>query len=206
MNFKVGDTVKVIRKPSKDELDIWYNTWIDSMDGYIGNTYTIYQINEAYNECQFDDASYSYSFPFCSLLKVENVEDPINPIDSIDSRYRYSRGIKYQYLHNGDYEHDDLCIGVLTHIIRDKDENAIVKWAVTYKNPKDKFSKQLARQVLSSRVLGTFPIKSRYTRDDILLYILTELYKSNNTPTHYRKFVLENMRRLLNYGNIREFL
>lgn len=40
-NFKTGDQVKVLRKPTEEELKNWDNDWPEGMDRSIGNTYEV---------------------------------------------------------------------------------------------------------------------------------------------------------------------
>lgn len=46
-NLKVGMMVKILRKPSSQELiDCeWKDTWVDQMDNYIGKTFEIINLN-----------------------------------------------------------------------------------------------------------------------------------------------------------------
>ena len=98
-----------------------------------------------------------------------------------------NRGIKYQYLTFG-----KLTLTIGTHIFKDINGNAKVKWAVTFKNPKDQFSKQMAREVLSNSEWKTLFVETGYTRDNIILKVLCDIgYNLEHVSSSYREYILE---------------
>lgn len=61
MNYKVGDKV-TIQKPSKKQLKLWDNCWVDDMDKYIGEEYIIAGIDKYLS---FENII--YNFPLCMI-------------------------------------------------------------------------------------------------------------------------------------------
>ena len=64
--------------------------------------------------------------------------------------------------------------------------------SVTFKNPSDQFSKQMARETLSNREWKTLYVEAGYSRDDIVLKILCDIvYNFENVSLSYRPYILE---------------
>lgn len=102
MNFKVGDKVKVVRKPSADELRTWGNVWVDDgMDEYVndGNEYTIKQIRGGGHDVgvRFEDDEYKapgiilWSFPPEALELVPDYTIKENITYHVDGQVFNSR-------------------------------------------------------------------------------------------------------------------
>jgi hypothetical protein len=71
--IKKGDKVRVTRKPTKEELDGWYNTWIEEMDAAVGKVWEVISTDGDQIELAFGwrTEDRSYDFPLCVLEKVE---------------------------------------------------------------------------------------------------------------------------------------
>lgn len=67
MNFQVGDKVRVVKRVEEEEG--WENDWVDSMDGYIGESSLIVQISSMGIRLE----SSFYRFPPSSLEKVDEL-------------------------------------------------------------------------------------------------------------------------------------
>lgn len=71
--FKEGDLVKVVRKPSKEELDGWNeDEWVSSMNDYVSAVGKIEYFQAKQTACiRFDDESdFHFGYPVFSLEKV----------------------------------------------------------------------------------------------------------------------------------------
>lgn len=67
-DFKIGDTVKVLREAKDKEMG-WDNAWMPEMDDYINNTFIVLDdCGDAGFELQLN--SRSYRFPWYVLEKV----------------------------------------------------------------------------------------------------------------------------------------
>lgn len=77
--FKVGDKVKVLRASTKEEHDLWLDSWVYEMDFAIGNKYTIIRCltsgleeGALYPKYTLDDNSYC-NFPEFVLENEMNI-------------------------------------------------------------------------------------------------------------------------------------
>ena len=101
--------------------------------------------------------------------------------------------VKFQYLRT--YK-DKLCLTIGTEIIQSK-ETTHVFWSVAFKNPKDKFNKQIAREVVMDNfskmdfVSGELIFdKFQYTRNEIVMKIMMSLHINEvYMSSDYRKLV-----------------
>ena len=73
-NLKVGDRVKVTRKPTNDELGGWNDRWTPMMNRAIGREFTIVSTVE---KITLD--FYGFNFPFQALEPVSNEGDGLVP-------------------------------------------------------------------------------------------------------------------------------
>ena len=104
--------------------------------------------------------------------------------------------VKFQYLRSDEYhkENNGLCITIGTQIVNIDNMSAIM-WSCTFKNPKDQFSKEIARDIIvndfnsgKNKILGFK--KGCHTRDVILLKILMSLYiESYELSDDYASFI-----------------
>ena len=62
--MKIGDKI-IIFKPQFRELNIWSNTWLLSMNDFIGLTVTIKSINKI--SFTIEECKWGYSFPLYIL-------------------------------------------------------------------------------------------------------------------------------------------
>lgn len=69
--FKVGDTVKVINKVEHERG--WANSWVSSMDKYIGSTCVVLEVDPVFGIVL--DTGYGLYFPPSSLELVSEVKD-----------------------------------------------------------------------------------------------------------------------------------
>ena len=185
--FKVGDRVKVIRKVHQENG--WDNGWVCDMDDLIGTHQTIESINKT--GIYFNTRDSYYGFPPSSLELVHK-EISGTKADNIvlDNKFNIDRGIKYQYFNT-----DKLSLTIATTIRRNKSGDAIVDWAVAFKHPRDQFSKQMARESISTKETKRLFVESGYTRNLIVAKILGDLlYKEENLSKEYKLFVLELLR------------
>lgn len=177
--FHVGDVVRVIKKVNAKE-EGWNNCWVDQMDNFIGNKYTISRIGQ--NGVYFTDNT-CLGFPPSSLELVKSIHTTNKNI------------VKYQYITpNVDEvelfpEFKNLCLSISTEVITVGNKTE-VQWAVAFKNPKDQFSKVEARKVLASKTAQKLYVNSSYTHHEIVSKILCALYYDAITlPDHYKDFV-----------------
>lgn len=107
--------------------------------------------------------------------------------------------VKYQYIRQEQYEHlgnKDLCITIGTEIYQ-SDKTSHVFWSVSFKNPKDKFNKKIAREVVEQNFkLHDFTSgeliynRGEYTRHNIVTKVLMDLYiNSVYLSDDYKKFI-----------------
>lgn len=68
--MKVGDKVKVLRKPNKNDID--RAGWTAAMDKYIGKVYTIQFIGASGDNIRLAEDTDSWWFPISVLKKVED--------------------------------------------------------------------------------------------------------------------------------------
>lgn len=180
--FKVGDVVKVIRKV--ESQNGWNNSWIDDMDDAIGKVFTIQSIIDKY-DVYFKEVDYGYPTTALKLVSndksIQSDKKPQNP-----TKFNIDRGLKYQYFNENDYS-----LTIATHIRRNAHGDAIVDWSVAFKHPKDKFSKQIAREIISTKETKRLFVAKNYTRNLIVAKILGDLlYNEENLSVEYRKFII----------------
>ena len=179
MKFTIGDTVRVIRKVEKQNG--WVNNWTPAMDNLIGKIATITDSSEVFGY-ELDKGFY---YPSTALELIGSKYTVATSSDL--TGFTDNRGVKYQYLTFG-----KLTLTIGTHIFKNSNGDAKVKWAVTFKNPKDQFSKQMARETLSNREWKTLYVEAGYKRDDIVLKILCDIvYNFENVSFSYRPYILE---------------
>lgn len=68
--LKVGDSVRVVVKPRKEELDRWPNSWIGSMDKAVGKELTVTRITPtgiALHDGQL------FQYPYTALEAVKDI-------------------------------------------------------------------------------------------------------------------------------------
>jgi hypothetical protein len=142
-------------------------------------------------------------------LKGEIVELPFDAIQSFDhfklflKQYtdaqetimKKQENVKFQYIKTPDQK---LCITVGTEII-DSDKFSHVFFAVSFKHPKDRFNRRIARE----QVMDNFPKmdfvsgelildKGNYTRFEIVEKIMMHLHINNVYMTKdYQRFVAD---------------
>jgi len=75
--FKEGDLVKVVRKPSKEELDNWHeDEWVSPMDDYVSATGKIEYFEGKQTACiRFCEEQFFFGYPVFSLEKVNGYWD-----------------------------------------------------------------------------------------------------------------------------------
>ena len=76
--FKEGDLVKVVRKPTREELDDWHeDCWVDEMDGYVSAVGKVeYLSGRRTAILRFDeDEHFFFGYPFLSLENVSGYWD-----------------------------------------------------------------------------------------------------------------------------------
>lgn len=90
--------------------------------------------------------------------------------------------VKFQYLRPDEYhkEKNGLCITIGTQIY-EQDNTTMLLWSCAFKNPKDQFSKEIARNIIindfNQQSYFTLTLKKGdYTRHEILDKILMTLY------------------------------
>lgn len=127
--------------------------------------------------------------------------------------------IKYRYLTidkifrpitQGQYNRlAKLCISISTQLVRVDEKTSICKWAVAFKSPSDRFSKEEAKLALAINELdggnnGTFVLlNNEYTHNEIVSKILMYLAVNDaELSSSYRSLV----RALLSLGDYGEFL
>lgn len=72
MKYKKGDLVKVLRKPTDEELSEWDNSWMPGMDDSIGKELTVLQDSYKIEQgVELDDGMASYDYPEHILKKVK---------------------------------------------------------------------------------------------------------------------------------------
>lgn len=181
--FKVGDRVRIFRKVKEENG--WINSWVEDMNELIndGNVYVIDRICDAgitFSHSQNDRSLIIYSYPPSSLQLVEEIVSPPN------SEFNIHRSTKYQYL-----THGTLCIAIATTIRANKKGDAIVDWAVSFKNPKDQFNKRIAHGVIATRETKRLVVESGYSRSLIIAKILADLlYNIENLSDDYQWYVI----------------
>lgn len=184
--FKVGDRVRVVEKI--EEQNGWKNSWVKDMDLLVndGKTYIIDNINDSgiYFNIQ-DDKFMRYGYPELSLELAEDCPCCEELISIPNSEFNINRGTKYQYL-----THGDICIAIATTIRANKKGDAIVDWAVSFKNPKDQFNKRIAREAIATRGTKRLVVESGYSRSLIIAKILADLlYNIENLSSDYQWYV-----------------
>lgn len=109
---------------------------------------------------------------------------------------------KYQYLRpsDNDIRYEPLlkgcCITIAT-IVNKNDDQYSCDWIITFKNPRDQFSKQIAREMIATADVndpytfcGTLYLGKHYKRIEIVAKILSVLYYHEDQLTiNYRLFV-----------------
>lgn len=194
--IKIGDKVKVVRKVKKENG--WDNSWVQDMDKFVGKSGVVESIEDWGVNINFTHNAHvvDFSFPVGSLelIKDKQCDDECNcSVSKTGSEFSIDRGIKYQYLPYG-----NLCLTIATHIKKNAFGDAIVDWSVAFKSPKDRFSKQIAREVISTRETRRLFVQSGYSRDLIVTKILADLvYNEENLSLDYKNMVL---RLLSNYS------
>lgn len=162
-SFKVGDTVRVVRRVTKQKG--WENDWASEMDNEIGRTSTINKISTKYGIGLVD--SY-FSFPSDSLELVQ--EAP---------------GIKYQYIREG-----DLCISISTTVSKLDNGDLSVVFSTACKHPKDKFSKAIAREVLATKQKYRLILPKRREINEIRTKILSYMFLDDiGLTSDYKRFI-----------------
>lgn len=105
-------------------------------------------------------------------------------------KYQYIRPEKYDMRQNG------LCITIGTEIV-DSEKKSHIFYAIALKNPKDKFDKVIAREIVNNNfkvhdfVSGELIYnKGEFTRHNIVVKILMDLYINSSYLTRdYQEFV-----------------
>lgn len=109
--------------------------------------------------------------------------------------------IKYQYIQPCSYDVvlrpklKDLCITIATDLEKLNDAVSLCHWIVSFKNPKDQFNKEAARQAISDNEArpyygGCLELTNDYTRNEILSKILMLLCVHENRYTDsYRYYI-----------------
>jgi hypothetical protein len=65
-----------------------------------------------------------------------------------------------------------------------------VIWAVSFKNPKDKYDKKIARSSVDNQIGKTLFLSKKYSRDEIVMKILADLlYNGSFLSKEYQQFV-----------------
>ena len=76
--IKRGDLVKVVRKPSREELEEWIeDEWVESMDDYVSAIGKVEYLGGHRTAClRFgDEEHFFFGYPFFSLEKVDGYWD-----------------------------------------------------------------------------------------------------------------------------------
>lgn len=82
LNLKEGDWVKVLRKPTEEELKEWPNSWEErdaekdamfNMNNAIGKVHQVYRVYDNSDEVgvTLKDGLCNYNYPLCILEPVE---------------------------------------------------------------------------------------------------------------------------------------
>lgn len=108
--------------------------------------------------------------------------------------YQPNNPVKYQYLKGTDFSIDkiykDLCITISTELDKCETHEMNVLWAVSFKNPKDKYDKNIARSSVDSQIGKTLFLGKKYSRDEIVMKILADLlYNGSFLSKEYQQFV-----------------
>lgn len=108
--------------------------------------------------------------------------------------YQPNNPVKYQYLKGPDFSVDklykDLCITISTELDKCETNDMNVIWAVSFKNPKDKYDKKIARLSVDSQNPKTLFLGKKYSRDEIVMKILADLlYNGSFLSKEYQQFV-----------------
>lgn len=181
--FKVGDRVKVVE--IIEHQNGWKNSWVPDMNPFVndGKSYIIYKIEDSGIYFNIPDAEdFPYGYPELSLELVVEEELELPP----NSEFINHRGTKYQYL-----THGKLCIAISTTIRENNKGDAIVDWAVSFKNPKDQFNKKIARDAIATRGTKQLFVESGYFRSLIVTKILSDLlYNIENLSSDYQSYVI----------------
>ena len=187
--FKIGDRVRVVRKIERENG--WDNGWINAMDEVI-TSQRIFTISEITSQGIYfkidwprieNIGGFNLGFPKGSLQLVETVESKI----ATSTNLQYLNGAK---LGSGG-PISDLCLTILTTITKYPDGTAKVDWAVSFKHPKDKFNKELARQAALTKETKELILSKGFNRNEIILKILADLlYHDAYLSSQYRAYVL----------------
>lgn len=183
--FKVGDKVRVVKKV--DVQNGWQNNWVSMMDDLIGTTQVIREIDKY--GIKFQEGSQRqicFGFPSSALELVQEYK----PAEVRGNAVKYQYIKPFDWEISGEPELKGLCISLSTEITQQKDGRHIVKWAVTFKNPKDQFCKKEARTILNARPKQLLEIDRKYSRDEILAKILScVFYDELCVPYSYKKYL-----------------
>lgn len=90
----------------------------------------------------------------------------------------------------------NLCLTIATQIHQLEDGYNVVKWSIAFKNPNDKFSKEIARQVASDNLetmgnYGEFIVARKFTRAEVVAKIFAILFydELHSIPASYKAYV-----------------
>lgn len=171
--FKIGDKVKIARRVDKENG--WYDSWVKDMDSFIGSTGVI-------SNC---DEKYGYEIVSDTWLGPVAFRFPAGAFELIESAVQAGKPKgKYQYITEG-----KLSLSIYTEIVKSSEGNKVF-WSVSFKNPKDKFSKFDARKSLTEKPRFVIDLGKTFSRNEILAKILFSLlYHENAMTKDYRNFV-----------------
>ncbi len=105
--------------------------------------------------------------------------------------------IKYQYVTDHSKSNPEYCITIATSISKDEQGLYSCEWIATFKHPKDRFEKKIARQAIAEHLTndqylfrGTIKLGRHYTRQSIIDKIFAFMYYNEQGLTSdYRMFI-----------------
>lgn len=184
--FKVGDKVKIIRKPTKRELENWSNSWTKEMDKFIGKTTEITGI--IYQD-QYSVKCTWQTFPSC-VFKLTD-EENIGTVNSgasdkylklINPLFQTSYTSWYQQVQEAEYHSSSKRLEVGDEVkIKDYNEN------FGGKVPKE-YEPLLLSEKNASRNTNLIRCKEQIYTEDTTIFLEVDLI--NNTKVEIPRLEL----------------